>query len=258
MKFIKVFRFDITYFFLTEHIKIIAILLSVLSFHSFYLFYFNIKYYLDYFFYITTSSKQGVIILDPLFWYVAPIVFLCLYSLGLYKKKIERIVLLQCSNRNVWWLSKILSTLSIVTLYYAFIYVYVALLCIIFNRQMVFYLSKETTELFHVLNSATVATFSVIFQLLILPVLFTFVLCVLQLVLSLLIKPIYSFFCLFLFMYISFFYSSPLLLSEYVKGSSSGVFYEQGVNQNIGLFFMFFVLICLIIIGIMIVKRKDF
>lgn len=78
-----------------------------------------------------------------------------------------------------------------------------------------------------------------------------------QLVISLILRPIISFLCTVVILFFSAFYLTPWLLGNYLMAARSSAFLAYGMNPGLGAIFSLVLIADMVVVGAIIVNRID-
>lgn len=173
----------------------------------------------------------------PLKWFVLQMsisYFVAYYSENDFKKS-GRNVFLSCKNRGIWWLSKVITcALSVLVLFFATIF-FISLIAIIDGASPLFSITESLITIVNNSNALYLSLSDYIFVAFILPIVATAAICMLQLFLSFVIKPVTSFALMCGLYVLSAYYTSPFLLGNYTMWLRCSYYDECGVSPISGL-----------------------
>ena len=94
-------------------------------------------------------------------------------------------------------------------------------------------------------------------QMMLLPILVTGALSIMQLALSLIIKPIFSFCISATTLVLSAYYLNPILIGNYVMSERSDLLIENGISTKTGIIYSFVILVAFGLMGLILFWRYD-
>lgn len=172
-----------------------------------------------------------------------------LHSTGKYR-------LLLCGNRSIWWISKCIWTCLNVLLYYATAYISSLLVGMLNGAESSCFITEYTIFLLRLTGNIKKAPYDATVQFIIIPfVLCT--LCIVQMLLSLIIKPLYSFVCVAAYLLAAAYFKSPFLIGNFAMMARTDLIEENGFHVSTVIGITLCVLIISIICGNVIFKKKD-
>lgn len=168
-----------------------------------------------------------------------------------------RQAMLYSGDRWRWWVAKCLWVVASVFLFYLIGFVVVVLWTACLGGNMTLGVSRDLPSLL-LFNSHALPPYpwSVAGFLALLP-LATAALCMIQLVISLVLKPIISFLCTVVILFFSAFYLTPWLLGNYLMAARSSAFLTHGMNPELGAVFSLVLVADMVVAGAIIVNRID-
>lgn len=203
------------------------------------------------------NSKEKIDI--PIIW----IMFHSILSLivGFYVsddiKKSASALIIRVQSKRIWWSSKFVWCIFSVLVYYIVFIFTVILFCLIFGNLSIV-TNTDITEKFFKIDISLIKDTDIILVFFIMPMISSIAISVFQVVLGLIIKPIYSFMLIVTIMVCSSFYSNTFLLFNFSMISRYNYFSSK---SNITLQNGLVISICLIVIsyiwGMIVIKRKD-
>lgn len=190
------------------------------------------------------------------------IVFLALYLTLDYPiedlSSVGQNTLVICANRSAWWLAKCCWTLFNVVVF-CLIVVFAASLVTIFTGGILSLdIGKELPLVlsFNITNLVASPWSSAMFFLVV-PVMLS-ALCLTQLFVSLIIRPIPAFALLIIILFFSAYFSQLLLPGEYLMAARSSIFLIDGYQVGVGIFFGCVLIVWAIISSLLVFKQLDF
>ena len=174
-----------------------------------------------------------------------------------------RQVLLLTRSRGAWWLSKCVTTTVGVLVYFMIAYIEITLYSLIAKIKFSAFVSAEAVSEIVELGTQD-SNFSQLFMqepmfiaVFVLPLLVAVALALLQMLVSLLCKPFYSYILTITILLVSAYYLSPFVIGNYAMTIRSDLVLSNGVNQNAGLIITFATIIASVIAGYFVFQRYD-
>ena len=169
--------------------------------------------------------------------------------------------------RRTWWISKCTWVIIYITTYFAVIYSVVVIFCLLMHIPLSSQISQDTYERAVKTSSSLILTSNTpehlpvpegfFIQLYVLPVLSAIAVALVQMTISLMTSPIYSFIVSVGIFLTSAYYMSPLLLGNYCMAIRSNVIIPEGVTAENGALLAVLVSSVSIILGMLIFDRSD-
>lgn len=226
---------------------------------------------LDYFLYLFLGMEEYVAnpgnkFRFPALW-VAVILYISYITLYYPYKDLNgygKNILLNTQNKKTWYLSKCMWATSSTILYFLIGFVILSLFAIFSGAKISADVSSKvviklipfiTTEQNLFYNDAMY--YKVTFLHFILPVIICVMNNLLQLFLSLFIKPFYSFIFTISYTIASAYYLKNFMLGNYAMIARSNIFIDNGVNFTDGLFISLLVILVVIILGTGLFSKQD-
>lgn len=183
--------------------------------------------------------------------------FLCLhYPLeDLEKSGKHRLILSQ--NRREWWLSKCIWSCSMVSIYYLIEYFISFIFAWIRGAKLSVYASSYTKLVMGYGSGKTLEGPYNLLPFMGLIPLVVMGLCLLQLAISLVIRPIYSYLVVVTILLASAYYSTPFLIGNFAMPVRSQLFQEEGLSLFSGVMAAIGLGIVSSILGMLIFQKKD-
>lgn len=176
-------------------------------------------------------------------------------------------VLIQVRRRNTWWLSKCAWIAIYITTYFLLIYAVAAAFCLVLRIPLSTRISQEAYEMVVGMTAgqANPDSASVLLpfsgrmdiQLFVLPALSMIAIALLQMTVSLISTPIYSFILSAGILISSAYYMSPYLLGNYCMAMRSNLILPDGMGAGNGILLAAAVSIFSIILGMVVFERND-
>jgi hypothetical protein len=169
-------------------------------------------------------------------------------------------ILIRTRGRTAWWLSKCGWNIVCAAVYHALFFITVALFCVFTNASISIDINKDLIyAVFHTGTADIVANIGVVwpFFILIVPALVSLALNLFQMVLSLFIKPIFSFFVTAFLIISSAYYTSPFLIGNYAMPLRNDVVITDGVNWTVGIIVSIVLALAAVIAGSICFRKYD-
>lgn len=164
--------------------------------------------------------------------------------------------LILCGNRCTWWISKCVWTCVNVLVYYITAYISSLLVGAVVGVSFSGTITEYTIYLLRLTGNMNIAPYDGTLQFLIIPLVLCSI-CILQMLLSLIIKPIYSFIAIATYLLASAYFKTPLLIGNFAMLARSSLIDVNGFSVKTVLFVTLSVMITSIICGNIIFMRKD-
>lgn len=173
-----------------------------------------------------------------------------LYSVGVNS-------LIAGSSRSMWWLAKCLWVITSVMVFYCIILLLVLFITLVSSGILSFQIHSEVPQAlaFNVGNLKE-APWDVMTFFIVVPV-FLCSLASLQLFMSLLIRPVPSFVCMAIVLFLSAYCSTDFLAGEYLMAARSSVFIVDGFSPGIGIVFAVLLGLWSVLFGILFFSQQD-
>lgn len=196
----------------------------------------------------------------PLIWLICNVLVIFIiinFGYNMQSKKKMK-VLIYSQSRVIWWLSKCLVAVIYVWLYFAMYLIATLIFCAANGGSFEITVNNHTMNVLglntRILNQLPLSFGNI---LLCIPISLS-ALAVIITTLSLIIKPIFSFVVAFLFIGVSSFYSSPLLLGNYTMLVRSSHFMQNnGMDFNFCILYSIAIMLAFAALGAIIFKFKD-
>lgn len=167
-------------------------------------------------------------------------------------------ILVNSLSRVQWWLSKCCWIVASVSCYFLLLFLTALLFCVFLGIPLSFQISAYLYQYYiPAEKSAASLPLQVNIQLFLLPYLVVVAMGMFQMLLSLLIKPIYSFSLTVAVMLASSYYTKPFMIGNYAMALRSNLLMKNGVSENTGILFTMIIIIFSVTIGSFIFKRYD-
>lgn len=267
MKFFKLIKFDLYQGAFKQYGKFIIIfiflIISCLDFYvqlkAFYVTEYTYGHFLLYIFggmkeYIPSPSEPFPVPYRWLLWHFLVLYFTLHYMhddlTGFGQNLIYR-----CKSRTIWWISKCIWNAIYVSSFYIIGWITVFVFSVLCKAKMSFDITPIPMLLSFGEKQIISEHYNLLFQLTILPLLVSIAVSLIQMTMSLIIKPMLSF-VISAVIYISSAYKLvPWLLGNYAMAVRSDLTISNGINSKIGAIFSVLLSLCSIIIGILLFKK---
>lgn len=182
--------------------------------------------------------------------------FFCLhYPLeDLYECGKQRLIL--CGNRMIWWVSKSVWLFSNIILYYIIAYFSSMIVAVIFGANISSSISVYITYLIKLTGTLKDAPYDGKMYFLFI-VFVVFSICMFQMALSILIKPLYSFVCIAGYLLASAYFNVPYLIDSFAMLARSELVDVEGYSMSSGCITAGVFLSISFIFGMFLFNRKD-
>ena len=169
-----------------------------------------------------------------------------------------RQVLMNSHSRFMWWMSKVLWLVATVgsyfLLFYAVFYIFCQLAGVSMSLRVSEYLIFQYVPPTHV--QPEVGSFLTV-ELLVMPFLLTVALGLLQMTLSLIIRPFFSYCVSIAVLLVSAYYLNPFMLGNYTMMVRSSKIVTNGVHWETGLLYIGLLIVISFVSGLLIFRRYD-
>ena len=214
----------------------------------------------DYLFFVF----KGMAIIDPndmaldinVFWLIYN--FMIAFIVSYYPFKdlngYGQQILIRSQKRSFWWFSKCIWTISCVLLYYSLTYLVISAFVLFSGGSFTIFpqYSIQTTNVLGIQNVGDILLIGVA-----LPILTSVCLSLLQLLLSLILKPILSIMAILALMTFSIFICADWSIGNYTMVARSSYMVENGVNPVNGLMIMGVLSVLSVVVGGIVFQKKD-
>ena len=156
----------------------------------------------------------------------------------------------------MWWISKCIWNILSVVVFFLMAWVVFALGCLVSGGSLSMTLSPDIFAACNLVLSYE-APAALIPQTLLLPMLVMMGLNLLQMTLSLFLKPFYSFMVTTAILFLSTYYLSPFCIGNYAMPLRSHLLLANGVGLNTGLLISGILIVVSIIAGGLIFRKRD-
>ncbi len=204
--------------------------------------------------------EPGVAFQFPAFWML---LYLLLAYITLYYpfndlEESGQNILVRSGGRRLWWFSKCIWNVSSVIVFFLLGWLVMLAGTLLMGGPMSMELSSGMQAVLR-LNSNFYMSWvsSLALETMLLPPLVMAALSLLQMTLSLFIKPFYSFIVTTSILLVSSYYLSPFLIGNYAMPLRSDRLLEDGVNLTVGIWFAVAVIVISIVVGEIVFQRRD-
>ncbi len=165
-------------------------------------------------------------------------------------------ILIRSRGRGMWWLSKCVWNLLSVLAFFLLAWAVFALGCLLAGGSLSMELNPEVIALVGVQPDYEVPA-TLIPQTLLLPLLVMMGLNLLQMTLSLFIKPFYSFMVIAAILLLSAYYLSPFCIGNYAMPLRSHLLLSNGVGLNTGMLISVILIAVSVMVGGLVFRKRD-
>lgn len=167
-------------------------------------------------------------------------------------------ILVRSGGRTLWWISKCCWAVLTVAIYFAVSWIVLTVACKLSGIPLSTRLSPNIWKFLEMRDTAPyLYPENLNLEIFVLPFLVMTSLSLLQMTVSLFIRPIYSYIITAIIVLSSSYYQSPWLLGNYAMPVRSSRMIENGVNPYIGIAFSLALTICSFAVGIVKFKKYD-
>lgn len=164
--------------------------------------------------------------------------------------------LVESGSRPAWWYSKCCWVVASVVLFYAMAAVSLALFVLLFGGSITLEVSPDIVSLIDFGGDILPGPWDIASLMVLLPTM-TAALCLLQLMLSLALKPLPGFLCTIALLFFSSYFKNPLLPGNYLMVARSDVFIASGVGWVEGTVFALGIAVFAVVLGRILFARMD-
>lgn len=164
--------------------------------------------------------------------------------------------LLLSGNRGIWWTSKCIWTCANVFVYYATAYISSLLVGMLLGGEFSCSITEYTIYLLKLTGNTKIAPYDGTVQFMIIPFVLCTI-CIVQMLLSLIIKPLYSFVCVAAYLLASAYFKSPFLIGNFAMMARSNLIDVDGFHASTVLGVTVGLMIISVICGNIIFMKKD-
>lgn len=168
-------------------------------------------------------------------------------------------ILVRTKGRTVWWFSKCSWNILSVIVYHGLIFLTVISFCVFTNRNLTGTINKDLlytvfqTEIPHIAPGTTIWTFTILLS----PVFVSVGINLLQMMVSLFIKPMFGFLVTAFLMISSAYFTSPYLIGNYAMPMRYDVVIIDGVSASAGILISAILALAVVVIGSIKFHRYD-
>lgn len=167
-------------------------------------------------------------------------------------------MLIQSGGRRIWWISKCIWNLVSVIFFFLIGWLVIILCCLVQGVPLSMELSPNIVMMLNASNSLPLLYPTKLnFELMILPVMMMLALSMMQMTLSLIVRPIYSFMVTGTILMASAYWQNPLLIGNYGMALRSSNMVADGVNPAVGFWYALGILLISFVIGLLCFSRYD-
>ncbi len=171
-------------------------------------------------------------------------------------KKNATSFILRVKSKKQWWTSKFIWCVLTVIIYFALFFT-VSLIFTVFFGKVSFSADKMIASKLFEINISDISVYNIIFTLFLLPMIIAVSIAVFEAVISLILKPFYSFLIVVCYLAASAFYCSVYLLFNFSMIIRNNFYGINGMTNECGIFIaVVFAFICYLA-GLFIIKRKN-
>ena len=171
-------------------------------------------------------------------------------------KKNATSFILRVKSKKQWWTSKFIWCVLTVVIYFALFFT-VSLIFTVFFGKVSFSADKMIASKLFEINISDISVYNIIFTLFLLPMIIAVSIAVFEAVISLILKPFYSFLIVVCYLAASAFYCSVYLLFNFSMIIRNNFYGINGMTNECGIFIaVVFAFICYLA-GLFIIKRKN-
>lgn len=194
----------------------------------------------------------------PAFWLLS---YLMLAYITLYYpyddlEQFGQNILIRSRGRGIWWLSKCVWNILSVIAFFLLAWAVFALGCLIAGGSLSMEISPDMFGVCS-LSLSYEAPASLIPQTLLLPLLVMMGINLLQMTISLFLKPFYSFIVTTVILFLSTYYLSPFCIGNYAMPLRSHLLLANGVGLNTGILISSILIVASIIVGGLAFRKRD-
>lgn len=161
-------------------------------------------------------------------------------------------------SRIVWWLSKCAGNLC--TSFFAFVLCFATMILSVLIRGSRLELAVSPQILMMVETGDCLIPpeqWKIAVEVCFVPFLVGMALCIFQMMLSLMFKPIFSYILMIILLIGSAYYQSPYLIGNYAMAIRSRQIIANGVDPRVGILFSYGVITMSVVAGILMIRKKD-
>lgn len=204
--------------------------------------------------------QDGTVFLFPVIWILllAMPAFLTLHYPFRDMQDIGPQILCRSGSRKNWWLSKCFWNLCCTTCFYLMVLLTALFLCILWKRPLTANLHPRVIQiLFQLTDQPSDASPLLPWYTFLLPLLISLALNILQMTLSLFLKPLFGFLCTSVILICSAYAMHPALLGNYGMLLRHNWYMNEGVSYGTGIALALFFIFITIIVGLIRFQSHD-
>lgn len=158
--------------------------------------------------------------------------------------------------RGYWWISKCFWNIGMIIFFYLSAWVIILIISCFFDARLSFNISPYMSSLMNFGSKQIVtSSWELTIEITLLPLLVTLTLSLFQMVLCLIIKPIFSYIISVIILVSSAYYLSPMLVGNYAMALRSDKVVTNGLNTLSGILYSAFFIIACIVTGSIIFSK---
>ena len=173
-------------------------------------------------------------------------------------KGIGNLILIKASRRTTWWMSKCCWNIIFVFMAYFLSWLVIFIFSIIVAIDLDINILPNVGLLFQVYNQFILSDFEIFILTFIMPLLVSITLSLLQMLLSQIMKPLYSFIVMISVLLSSAYALSPFLIGNYSMPLRSIYVAEKGVHPIVGGFMCISISIITVVLGRKLIQIQNF
>ena len=173
-------------------------------------------------------------------------------------KGIGNLILIKASKRTTWWMSKCCWNIIFVFIAYFLSWLVIFIFSIIATINLSINILPNVGLLFHIYDQFILNDFEILILTFIMPLLVSITLSLLQMLLSQIMKPLYSFIIMISILLSSAYTLSPFLIGNYSMPLRSIYVTENGVHPIIGGFICISISIITVVLGRKLIQIQNF
>ena len=195
----------------------------------------------------------------PLFWFVFQIgaSYVVAYYTENDLRKNGRNILMASKSRLTWWISKVVTCICSVLVYFFFTVLMITLFALINGASFSFTASDNFCVSIFSSTMLYLTTKDLVLIILVLPFVVTAAVCVCQIACSLVFSPVLCFATVSGIYVLSAYYTNPWFIGNYTMWQRCSYYVEGGVSPDVGFLMSIMLMVLAIGYGSYIIKRKD-
>lgn len=182
--------------------------------------------------------------------------YFCLYYPWEDLRSTGKYRLLLCGNRSIWWISKCLWTCANVFVYYVTSYISSLLVGMFYGTKVSCLITEYTIYLLKLTGNTRNAPYDGAVQFVLIPFVLCTI-CIVQMLLALIIKPLYSFIFVAAYLLASAYFQTPFLIGNFAMVARSNLIAIDGFCVSTVLGVTVCVLIISVICGNAVFAKRD-